>query len=95
MKTVSLRPKAMAMTGQDQPTYFISQNKHIHIWHLRDIHVSNAQVVRASKLTDGIELDIENKEYNSIEIFIMSDEFDVSDLSDSEKLSDIYIALVN
>lgn len=50
--------------------------------------------MRASKLINGIDLDTKDKEYNPAEVLIELDEFDISDLSDFKKLSDLYIALV-
>lgn len=67
------------MTEQGRPTHFISQSKFFCLWHQRLVYMSNARVVRASKLTDGINLDNKNKEYNPVKIFIDSNKSNVSD----------------
>lgn len=77
MATIS--QKAMAITGRGRPTNLLSQNKRIRLWHRRLAQVSNARVVRAAKLVDGINLDIEDKGYDPVEVIIDSDDSDVSD----------------
>lgn len=95
IKIVSIQlVRVMTMIGQGQPTHLISQNKHICFWHYCLIYISNTWVVRASRLTNGIDLDIENKEYNPIEVLIKSDESGIANLLDTEKLPGIYIAQV-
>lgn len=94
IKTVSIWPRAMAMTRQDWPTHLISQNKRICLWYRHLVHISNAQVVRASRLTDGTDLNTKDKEYNPVEVLIMSDKSNVSDLSDSKELPDVCTTLV-
>lgn len=74
----------MAITGRGRPTHFVSQNKRIHLWHRRLAHISNAHIVRASKLVDGVSLDPHNKEYDSTEVLVDSDNSDMSDLSGSD-----------
>lgn len=44
--------------------------------------------MRVFRLTNNIDRDNKNKEYNLIEVFMESDKSDVSNLSDLEKLSD-------
>ena len=51
-----LRDKAILMQGKGQPTYLLSSNPHIRFWHCRLGHASNARVIQASKLIDGIDL---------------------------------------
>ena len=85
IKTVSIQPRAMAITGQGRLTHFVSQNKRIRLWHRQLAHISNARVVRASKLVDGIDLDNNNKEYNPAEVLIDSDDSDMSELSDPDE----------
>lgn len=63
--------------GRGRPTHFISKNKKIRIWHRRFGHVSNARVVKTSKLVDGIDLD--RNKYNFTEVFIDSDTKDKND----------------
>lgn len=87
IKTVSIQLRTMAITGGGRPTHLVSQNKRIHLWHRRLAHISNAYVVRASKLVDGINLDNNNKEYNPAEVLIDSDDSDMSKLSDPDKKS--------
>lgn len=61
-----LKPKAMAITGRGRPTHLVSRNKRIRVWHRRLAHASNARVVRAAKLTDGINLsNTSNDEYGT------------------------------
>ena len=87
IKTVSIQLKTMAITGGGRPTHLVSQNKRIHLWHRRLAHISNACIVRAFKLVDGINLDNNSKEYNLAEVLIDSDNSDMSELSDSDKKS--------
>lgn len=85
MAIILVRPKAkaMAITGRGQPSHLVSQNERIRLWHRRLAHASNARVVRASKLVDGIDLDYSDKEYDPAEVLIDSDNPDVSDLSEA------------
>lgn len=55
----------------------MSQNKCFYLWYYRFAHVSNAQVVKTSKLVGGIELG-PTKRYNLVEVFV-----DLEDLDDS------------
>ena len=64
-------------TGRGRPTHFVSKNKKVRIWHRRLGYASNAQVIRASKLVDGI--DIKDNEYDPTEVFIDSDTEDNDD----------------
>lgn len=48
----------------------------------------------AFRLTDDINLNIDNKEYNPIEVLIEWDMSDMSDLSDYKEPSDSYTTLV-
>lgn len=74
---------AMAIKGRGRPTHLVNHNKRIRIWHRRLAHASNARVIRASNLTDRIDLnDTSSKEYNLAKVFIDSDDSDASD-SDS------------
>lgn len=84
----------MAITRQGRPTHLVSQNKRIRFWHRCLTYVSNAWVIRVSKLIDGIDLDTKNKKYNPAKVFIKLDESDVSDLLDSKELPDMYKILV-
>lgn len=55
IKIISILPKAMAIYGQGRPTHLMSQNKRVRLWHRQLAHISNARVVRASKLIDSID----------------------------------------
>ncbi len=79
------RARAMTITGRGRPTHLVSQDKRIRLWHRRLAHVSNARVVRASKLVDGISLDQNDTKYNPAEVLIDSDDSDASDCSDQEE----------
>lgn len=76
------------MARQGQSTHLVSQNNHICLWHYRLTYVSKAQVVRTSRLIDGIDLDNKNKKYNRTKVLIKLDESDMSDLSDSKEPPD-------
>lgn len=82
MTIVKNRPKAMAITGKGRTTYLVSQNKRIQLWHRQLEHIRKARVVRASKLVDGIDLDMKNKEYNLAEVL-----FDSDNSNNSEKFN--------
>lgn len=77
MTVINKNPKAMAITGRGQLTYLVSQNKYICLWHRHLAHVSNTRVVKAFNLVNGTNLDIK-KEYNLVEIFVNSDNSNVS-----------------
>ncbi len=74
---IAKRARAMAITGRGRPTHLVSQNKRIRLWHRRLAHVSNARVVRASKLVGGIDLG-PTKEYDPAEVFVDSEDSDDS-----------------
>lgn len=81
-QVMSVRTKAMAIAGQGRPTHLVSQNKSIRLWHRRLAHASNARVVKTSKLVDGINLGLPDKEYNLAEVFIDSDDSEISDVEE-------------
>ncbi len=87
IKTISMQPKAMAIHGRGRPTHLVSQNKRVRLWHRRLAHISNARVVRASKLIDGIDLGRDGNEgYDPAEVLIDSDNSDASSASDFEEV---------
>lgn len=96
MAIISKQPKAMAMTRQGRPTHLVSQNKRIRLWHRRlvQVHISNARVVRASKLVDGINLNISDQEYDPAEVLVDSDDSDMSDLNHSTSFDNVPTAVV-
>lgn len=55
----SSKAKAMLMKWRGKSTYLLSINPQIRLWHRRLGLASNARVVEASKLTDGIDITIE------------------------------------
>lgn len=69
--------RAMAIKGQGRPTHLVSKNKRIRLWHQRLAYVSNARVIRASKLVEGIDLGLA-KEYDPTEVFVDSEDSDNS-----------------
>lgn len=80
----AMSAKVMAIRGKCHPTHLVSKNKQIWLWHRRLIHLSNARVVKTSKLINSINIDL--KEYDSAKVFI--EEYDPSgiviDSDDSE-----------
>ena len=48
--------KIMLVRGRGQPTYLLSSNPQIRLWHRQLGHASNTRVVQVSKLVDGINL---------------------------------------
>lgn len=80
--------KAIATTGRGWPIHLVSQNKWIRLCHWCLVYVSNARVVRAAKLIDGINFNIEDKGYDPVEVTIDSDD---SDMSDPDADSDPHI----
>lgn len=82
--TTAGRAQAIAIIGQRQSTHLVSQNKRICLGHRRLTYVSNTCIVKAAKLIDGINLEQEDKEYNLVEVFVDSDNFDKSVFSDEE-----------
>ena len=75
---IKVRNLAIA-TGRGRPTHLVSKNKKVRIWHRRLGHASNAQIIRASKLVDGI--DIKDNEYDPTKVFIDNDTEDNDDTS--------------
>lgn len=69
--------RTIVITRRGQPTYLMSQNKRIYLWHHRLAHVSNAQRVRAFKLVGDINLGL-TKKYNLAEVFVDSEDLDNS-----------------
>ena len=62
--------KAMIIQRRGRPTYLQSYNLKIRLWHQYFGHVSNARIIQASKLVDGINLNEEeltnaNEEQNT------------------------------
>lgn len=86
MTVINKKSKAMAITRWRQPTHLVSQNKCIRLWHYQLAHVSNARVVKASRLVDGINFDI-GKEYNPTEVLVDSNDSDTPNASDHEDLA--------
>ena len=79
-QAMSVKAKAiMAVKRRGRPTHLVSQNKCVRIWHQRLAHISNAQIVRASMLVDGIELDTIDKDYDLAKVLIDSDNSETSD----------------
>lgn len=76
----------MAIQGQDWPTYLVSQNKRIDLWHRQLAHISNSLAIWASKFIDGIQQGYnDDKKYDHTKVFIDSNSLDISDASDSKK----------
>lgn len=76
MTVVNKRRKAIAIIGRGRPTHLVSQNKYIRLWHRQLGYISNVHIVRVSKLVDGIDLDMKNKEYDPAEVLLDSDDLD-------------------
>lgn len=68
----------MAIKRRSQPTYFVSQNKHIYLWDSRLAHTSNVRVVRNFKLIDNINFKLK-KESNLVEISVNREKSDTDD----------------
>ena len=71
------RQLTIAMTGYGQPIQLMSQNKFIQLWYQRLAHISNAIILRVTKLVDGIKLNIK-EEYVPVEKLIGSNNSKVS-----------------
>ena len=50
----------MLIKGQGRPTYLLSKNSQIRLWHRRLGYTSNTKVVEPSKLNNGIDIIIED-----------------------------------
>lgn len=79
MAVINKRPKTMAIIEQDRLTHLVSQNKRIQLWQPQLRHISNIRIVKVSKLVDGIDLDMKNKEYNPTKVLFNSDDSNNSD----------------
>lgn len=53
------KAKAMLVKGRGRSTYLFSKSPQIRLWHQRLGYASNARIVEASKLGDGIDITIE------------------------------------
>ena len=51
------KAKAMLVRERGRSTYLFNSNPQIRLWHCRLGHASNARVIQASKLIDGIDLE--------------------------------------
>lgn len=76
---MSVRTKAIAITGQGYPTHIVCQNKQIRIKHCRLVHISNVWVVIVLKLVNNIDLTLTDMEYNPAEVLIDSKDSNMSD----------------
>ncbi len=70
INTPSQTNRSMAMRGRGRATHLVRKNRRIRIWHRRLGHASNARVIRAASLVDGI--DIHGAKYDPIEVFVDS-----------------------
>ena len=55
--------KTMQVIGHKQSIYLISKNKKVRVWHYKFVYISNAKIIKTSKLFTGMR-DF-NKKYNS------------------------------
>ena len=60
LDTQSPSDKAMLVKRRRRPTYLLSKNLQIRLWHRRLEYASNARIIKASKLIDGIDIIIED-----------------------------------
>lgn len=66
-KVMQVNVKVMMTTGRGRPTHLVSRIKKVRIWHKRFGHVSNARIIRASKLLTR--MGNFNEEYDPAEIY--------------------------
>ena len=85
----------MQVTNQGRPTYLVSKNKKVRVWHQRFGHASNVRIIRASKLLTSI--GNFNKIYDRIKIYSDSkqSESKYESKSDSKHKSGAKVLLVN
>lgn len=87
--------RSLALRGQGRPTYLVSKNRKIRIWHRRQGHASNARVIRASTLVDDI--DLQKAKYDPSEVFVESEKSehntDEDNNSDEQEHTDTSLAL--
>ena len=60
LNTQTSSRKRMLVKGQSRPTYLLSKNPQIKLWHRRLRHASNARVMEISKLDNEINITIED-----------------------------------
>lgn len=60
--------QTMALRGRGQATHLVSKNRRIRIWHCQLGHASNARVIRAATLVNGIKL--QKAKYDLFEVFV-------------------------
>lgn len=89
----SLKPGAMAISGLGQPIHLVSKNKCIWICYQQLANISNIQIFKESKLTDGINLNTsDNKKYDLTKVLIDLDDLDISNFD--RKVTDSKISIV-
>lgn len=75
--------KAMAITECGWLTHLVSQNKQIWLWYCQLVHVSNTHLVGASRLVDGIDLNMDKK-YDFTEVLVNLENSDSDALQTSD-----------
>lgn len=56
--------KVTLVKESDRPIYLLSKNTQIRLWHRQLEHASNIKVVKASRLTDNLDIIIEESQQN-------------------------------
>ena len=85
IEIVSMQPRAITITKQDQFTHFMNQNKHICLWYQCLAHVSNDWIIKIFILTNSINLDKKNKKYNLEKVLIELDKSNIFNISNFKK----------
>ena len=65
--------KTIFVKKRDRLTYLISKNPQIRFWHRRLGYTSNTRVVDTSKLTNGIEILIDNSQFENEDKYLFLD----------------------
>lgn len=81
----------MIIIRQGCLTHFINLNKSIYFLHQYLIYISNAQVIKISKLVYNINRGLSEKEYNLVKVFINFNNLKISDI---EKINFLAIFLI-
>ena len=91
LDTRSLSDKVMLVKGRGRPTYLLSKNPQIKLWHHRLGHALNARVIKASKLTNGIDITIKDDQQSLEKCFSSDSEKDNEDNSSKPSLDSVDI----
>lgn len=76
----------MLVKSRKRLTYLVSKNSQIRLWHRRLEYISNTSIVKASKLTDRIDITIKDSQPGMEEQFSSDLEEEIEDKNSEPNL---------